>query len=173
MFTLGNSSDSFILLKTKLVGVSTNLIPLVFVVINVCYSATAYPAGKVSDRIGKKVVLLTSFALYVLIYAGFAFATDAWQVWLLVVGYGIQLGLSQGTLLAIVSDRVAPETRGTAFGLVNLAIGIGMLPASVLAGFLWDAFSPQAAFLAGSVFASLAFMLLCTDRTAASHSVSN
>jgi MFS family permease len=172
LFTLGNSSDSFILLKTKLVGISTNLIPLIFVVINVCYSITAYPAGKLSDRIGKKKVLLTSFALYALVYAGFAMAENGWQMWLLVVAYGVQLGFSQGTLLAIVSDRVVAESRGTAFGLVNLAIGVGMLPASLLAGWLWDSVSPQSAFLAGSGFALLAFLVLCLDRPPASYAVS-
>jgi MFS family permease len=164
VFTLGNSSDSFILLKMKAVGVNTNLIPLVFVAMNLFYSGTAYPAGKLADRIGKKRILLASFILYSMIYLGFALSNAAWQIWLLVSCYGIYLGLSQGTLLALISERVPQESRGTAFGLLNLSLGLGLLPASLLAGWLWDNVSPEAAFLAGTAFSSIAFLGLCFDR---------
>ncbi len=163
IFTLGNSSDAFILLKTKQVGVASNLVPLALVVMNVVYSATAYPAGKLSDRIGRKTVLMISFALYALVYAGFAACNSPWQIWLLLCFYGLYLGLSQGTLLAMTSDRVPPDRRGAAFGLLNLSIGIALLPASLLGGWLWDTISPQATFWAGSIFAIVALLVIATD----------
>lgn len=163
IFTLGNSSDAFILLRVKQVGVASNLIPLALVVINVVYSATAYPAGKLSDRIGRKTVILISFALYALVYAGFAICSSPWQIWILLCIYGLYLGLSQGTLLAITADRVPSNRRGTAFGLLNLSIGIGLLPASLLGGWLWDTVSPQATFWAGSIFAVVALLVFVTD----------
>lgn len=163
IFTLGNSSDAFILLRAKQVGVPSNLVPLVLVVMNVVYAATAYPAGKLSDRIGRKTVILISFALYALVYAGFAACNSPWQIWILLYFYGLYLGLSQGTLLAITADRVPTDRRGTAFGLLNLSIGIGLLPASLLGGWLWDNISPQATFWAGSIFAIVALLVFSTD----------
>jgi MFS family permease len=139
--------------------VPSNLVPLVLIVMNVVYSATAYPAGRLSDRIGRKAVLLISFALYALVYAGFAVSTTSWHIWILLCFYGLYLGLNQGALLAITADQVPSDRRGTAFGLLNLSIGIGLLPASLLGGFLWDQFSPQATFLAGCVFSIAAFFI--------------
>ncbi|HEY9715606.1 MAG TPA: MFS transporter [Chroococcales cyanobacterium] len=162
-FTLGNSSDAFILLRAKQMGVASNLVPLVLVVMNVVYAATAYPVGMLSDRIGRKAVILISFGLYSLVYAGFAVCNSSWQIWVLLCFYGLYLGLSQGTLLAITADRVPPDRRGTAFGLLNLSIGVGLLPASLLGGWLWDTVSPQATFWAGSVFAIAALLLFATD----------
>lgn len=163
IFTLGNSSDAFILLRAKEVGVPSNLVPLALVVMNAVYAATAYPAGKLSDCIGRKTVLLLSFALYALVYAGFALCQSPWQIWILLCIYGLYLGLSQGTLLAITADRVPSDRRGTAFGLLNLSIGIGLLPASLLGGWLWDNISPQATFWAGSTFAVVALLVFTID----------
>lgn len=163
IFTLGNSSDAFILLRAKQVGLPSNLVPLVLVVMNVVYSATAYPAGKLSDRIGRKTVILISFALYALVYAGFAACNSPWQIWILLCFYGLYLGLSQGTLLAITADRVPTDRRGTAFGLLNLSIGVGLLPASLLGGWLWDNISPEATFWAGSIFAIVALLVFSTN----------
>lgn len=163
IFTLGNSSDAFILLRAKQVGVASNLVPIVLVVMNVVYAATAYPVGKLSDRVGRKAVVLISFGLYALVYAGFAVCNSSWQIWVLLCFYGLYLGLSQGTLLAITADRVPPDRRGTAFGLLNLSIGIGLLPASLLGGWLWDTASPQATFWTGSVFAIAALLVFAFD----------
>lgn len=163
LFTLGNSSDAFILLRAKSLGISTNMVPLCLVVMNVTYSLSAYPAGHLSDKLGRKALILTSFALYALVYAGLAFANDAWQVWLLLALYGLYLGFSQGTFLSIVADRVPEELRGTAFGLLSLSAGIGLLPANLLAGWLWDMVSPQATFLAGAAIAILALLIFALD----------
>jgi MFS family permease len=164
IFTLGNSSDAFILLRAKELGVTPNFVPMALVVINVVYSATAYPAGKLSDHIGRKTILLVSFALYATVYAGFALAENSTQIWCLMALYGLYLGLSQGTLLALTADRVPQTLRGTAFGFINLSIGIGLLPASLMGGFLWDTVSSSATFWVGSAFALIAFLLLLTDQ---------
>ncbi len=163
VFTLGNSSDAFILLKVKQMGVPTNFVPLALVVMNIAYALSAYPAGKLSDRIGRKGLLLFSFALYGLVYLGLAFATTFWQIWFLLSLYGLFLGLNQGLLLAITADRLPSDLRGTGFGLINLSIGLGLLPASLLAGWLWDSISPQATFLTGAAFSIAALLLFSLD----------
>lgn len=163
LFTLGNSSDAFILLRAKSLGVSTNMVPLCLVVMNITYALSAYPAGHLSDKLGRKALLLTSFALYALVYAGLAFANDAWHVWTLLALYGLYLGFSQGTLLSIVADRVPKDLRGTAFGLLSFSVGLGLLPASLLAGWLWDSVSPQATFMTGAVFSILALLIFAFD----------
>lgn len=160
IFNLGNSSDAFILLKAAQVGISTPLIPLTLVTMNLSYSLSAYPIGLLSDRLNRRNLLACGLGFYALIYLGFAIATSAWQFWGLTVLYGGYLGMSQGVLLAIVADQVLPGLRGTAFGLISLLTGMALLPASILAGFLWQTVSPAAAFLLGSGCAIVAALLL-------------
>jgi len=160
VFSLGNSSDTFLLLRTKQLGVATAFIPLVMVVMNVAYALSAYPLGALSDRIGRRGLLVGGFAIYAFVYAGFALINAQWQVWGLFLIYGLYLGMSQGVLSAMVADKVPADQRGTAFGFVNLATGITLLPASLLAGILWDKVSPAAPFIAGSIFALVATVLL-------------
>jgi MFS family permease len=159
LFNLGNSSDAFILLKAQAIGISMAYIPIVVAVMNVTYALSSYPSGLLSDNIGRFGLLVCGFALYALVYAGFALANQPWQIWSLLVVYGIYLGLSQGNLLAFVSDSVPAELRGTAFGAINLVVGAALLPASMLAGFLWQYISPAATFFAGSAFAVLAIVI--------------
>lgn len=164
VFSLGNSSDAFLLLKLKQVGLAVEQVPLGLVVMNIMYALSAYPAGKMSDKIGRRRMLLLSFALYAAVYAALSFATSAWQVWLLLAVYGCYLGLSQAVLLAVVADTVPADLRGTAFGFLNLSIGIALLPASLLAGWLWQTISPAAAFQAGAAFAAIATIMFgCSD----------
>lgn len=160
IFNLGNSSDAFLLLRTKQLGITDDFIPLSVVVMNITYTLSAYPLGALSDRIGRFGLLTGGFALYALVYAGFALANAAWQTWLLFAVYGLYLGMSQGVLLAMVADKVPEDQRGTAFGFVNLATGITLLPASLVAGMLWDKVSPAAPFLLGAAFALLAALFL-------------
>lgn len=160
LFNLGNSSDAFLLLKAQEVGLSTVTIPLLFVVANLTYGSSAYPAGVLSDRIGRFGLFISGLMIFALVYLGFAFATSIWQIWILFAFYGLYLGMSQGVLLAIVADRVPAELRGTAFGLINLVTGIALLPASLIAGALWQKINSQVAFATGSGFALLAIGLL-------------
>lgn len=160
LFNLGNSSDAFLLLKARETGVSASLVPLTIFVMNLTYSLSAYPVGLLSDRIRRLGLLVGGFSLYALIYLGFAFSYTPWQVWGLFALYGLYQGMSKGILLALVADRVPSNLRGTAFGFINLAIGAALLPASLLAGILWESIGSEATFIAGSIFAILATALL-------------
>jgi MFS family permease len=161
LFNLGNSSEAFLLLKAKQVFIPDAQIPLVLVVMNLSYALSAYPAGVLSDQVNRKTLLLIGWGLNALIYLGLAITQDPSHVWLLVGSYGLYLGMTQGVLLAMVADRVPEHLRGTAFGFFNLLVGIALLPASLLAGWLWQTVSPGAAFATGSGFAVAAIMLLC------------
>jgi MFS family permease len=158
LFNLGNSSEAFLLLKAKQVFIPDAQVPLVLVVMNLSYALSAYPVGRLSDRVNRKTLLLLGWGLNAVIYLGLAIAQDPWQVWLLVGGYGLYLGMTQGVLLAMVADRVPESLRGTAFGFLNLLVGIALLPASLLAGWLWQIVSPGAAFVVGSGFAVVAIV---------------
>jgi MFS family permease len=158
LFNLGNSSEAFLLLKAKQVLIPDAQVPLVLVVMNLGYALSAYPAGVLSDRINRQTLLLCGWGLNAVIYLGLAIAQAPWQVWLLVGGYGLYLGMTQGVLLAMVADRVPEHLRGTAFGFLNLLVGVALLPASLLAGWLWQAVSPGAAFVVGSGFAVAAII---------------
>jgi MFS family permease len=162
LFNLGNSSDAFLMLRAEEVGIAPNLIPLTLVAMNLAYSLSAYPVGLLSDRIGRLGLLVNGLLLYVLTYLGFAFANHGWQIWLLFGLYGLHQGMSQGILSALVADRVPANVRGTAFGAINLAIGIALLPASLIAGTLWEVVGSRATFICGSVFALCAVLLLLT-----------
>lgn len=160
LFNLGNSSDAFLLLRAEQVGIAANLIPLTLVVMNIAYALSAYPVGLLSDRIGRIGLLSNGLLLYALTYLGFAFVDRSWQVWLLFGLYGLHQGMSQGILLALVADRVPAHLRGTAFGTINLATGVALLPASLIAGSLWETIAPQATFICGSLFALSGIVLL-------------
>lgn len=160
VFNLGNSSDAFLLLKASEVGIPTVQVPLVLVIMNLVYAASAYPVGQLSDRIGRAGLLAGGILLYALVYLGFAFAVAPWQIWILFVFYGLHLGLTQGVLSALVADQVEADRRGTAFGLLNLATGAALLPASLIAGALWQTTGSAAAFIFGAACAVIALLLL-------------
>ncbi len=164
LFNLGNSSNAFLLLRAEQIGISASLIPLTFVVMNMAYSFSAYPIGILSDRLGRFGLLVSGFLLYALVYLGFAFAQAPWQVWGLFALYGLHLGMSKGLLLALVANSIPANLRGTAFGFLNLAVGIALLPASFLAGGLWETLGEKATFIAGSLLAIAAVLLLVSQR---------
>ncbi len=160
LFTLGNSSDAFLLLRAQDLGVSLVLIPLLWSAFHVVKSATSTPGGRLSDSWGRRRTLLLGWGWYALVYAGFALAESAWQAWALFLLYGLFFGLTEGVERALVADLVGEQNRGYAFGWFHLAVGIGALPASLIFGFVWQAAGPQTAFFMGAALALLAAGLL-------------
>ncbi len=160
LFSLGNSSDAFLLLKAYQVGIPAALCPIIFALLNITYGLTAYPAGIYSDKIGHGKILALSYLIYAVTYVGFAYSKTPAEMFLLSCLYGFYLGMSQGILSALVSHLVPDNLRGTAFGLVNLVSGVALLPASFIAGYLFEHHSARAGLMAGAVFALSAFILL-------------
>ncbi len=155
-FALARFSEAFLILKARDGGLPLALSPLVLVGMNVVYALSAYPAGALSDRCNRLIIL--AIGLVLLIGADFLLATPLGLAGVAagVALWGLHMGLSQGLLATLIADVAAPELRGTAFGVFNLAGGLATLAASLVAGALWDRFGPAATFSAGAVFAILA-----------------
>jgi MFS family permease len=160
LFTLGNSTDAFLLLRAHDLGVPVALAPVIWALLHVVKSATSTPGGALSDRLGRRPLIVTGWTLYALVYLGFAMASDAWHAWALFAVYGVYFGLTEGTEKAFVADLVPPARRGAAFGWFNLAIALGALPASLIFGAIWEAASPARAFMFGAAVAMAAAVLL-------------
>jgi MFS family permease len=166
IFTLGNSSDAFLVLRAQNLGISVTGILIMLVMFNMIYSLISTPAGILSDRIGRRRLIIGGWLVYAAIYLGFAFAQAAWQIWLLYVAYGLYYGMAYGTANALVADLVPQNLRGTAYGTYNATIGILAFPASFIAGLLWqgagswDGFGPSAPFLFGGTLALVAAILM-------------
>ncbi|MGH7771117.1 MAG: MFS transporter [Candidatus Binatia bacterium] len=155
LFTLGNSSDAFIMLRAQTVGLSTTEIFLLVAAFNLVFSISSLPAGILSDRVGRRRLIMAGWLIYALIYFGLGMATAAWHVGLLYVLYGLYYGAFHGAASALVADLVPADRRGIAYGLFNAAIGITAFPASLLAGLLWQWLSPAAPFFFGAALAFL------------------
>lgn len=165
LFTLGNSSDAFIILRAQERGLSVLQVMGMLITFNLIYALISTPAGSLSDRIGRKKLVIGGWIIYGLIYLGFAGSREGWHIWGLYALYGIYYGAVEGTAKALVVDLVKPEQRGTAFGLYHAAIGLTALPASVIAGVLWQGvggwtgFGASAPFFFGAGMALLAAFL--------------
>lgn len=166
LFTLGNSSDAFLVLRAQNLGVSVIGIFLMLALFKFVYSITAIPAGGLSDTVGRRKIIIFGWLIYAVLYLGFAFATTGWHVALLYVVYGLYYGLAFGTASAFVADLVPAEMRGTAYGTYNAVIGLLAFPASALAGVLWQGigswhgFGPSAPFLFGGLLSLIAVLLM-------------
>lgn len=158
VFTLARFSEAFLVLRAQHGGIPIALVPLVMVAMNLIYAVSAYPFGKLSDQMSHMKLL--TLGLLVLIAADLVLAVDDhWAVVILGVGlWGVHMGMTQGLLATMVADTAPADLRGTAFGFFNLASGLAMLIASVLAGFLWDQFGASFTFYAGAVFCGIALM---------------
>jgi MFS family permease len=169
LFTLGNSTDAFLLLRAGQLGVATSLIPILWALLNLVKSVSNTPGGILSDRIGRKPLIVAGWLVYSAVYFLFGRAGQAWHAWALFAAYGVYFGLTEGVEKALVADLVPPERRGAAFGWYNLAIGIGALPASLLFGALWDRWGSATAFNAGALLAlaAAAGMMIVAPRRAA------
>ena len=166
IFDLGNSSDAFLVLRAQERGVSVLGILGMLVMFNLIYTLISTPAGSLSDRIGRRKLIVGGWIVYALIYLGFALVQAKWQVWLLYVVYGLYYGMAYGTAKALVADLVPEQLRGTAYGTYNAVLGILDLPASLIAGILWQGvgawagFGPSAPFFWGAGLAALAVVLM-------------
>ncbi len=160
LFMLSNSSDAFLLLRAKENGISTAMIPILWAALHVSKSLSSIIGGGLSDKFGRRKLIVAGWLLYAAIYFGFALAHTSFLMWILFLIYGIFFGLTEGVEKAFVADLVAPEQRGTAFGLYNLIIGIGALPASLLLGLLWQNFGAATALIASAIVSLLATVLL-------------
>src|SRR5882724_9125812 len=160
LFTLSNSSDFFLLLRARDAGVSVLNTSLLWAALHGSKVLSSIFGGDLSDRLGRKRLIVSGWILYAAVYAGFAFVSNQFSVWVLFLIYGIYFGLAEGAEKALVADLVRPEQRGTAYGLYNLAFGITVLPASLLTGGLWDWRGPQTAFLVSAALGATAAVLL-------------
>jgi MFS family permease len=160
LFTLGNSSDTFLLLKAGAVGVPPFRIPLLWTFFNLVKMLATMPFGALSDRVGRRAVILAGWGVYAISYAGFAFVSSERQIWLLFGVYALFYGLTEGVEKAYLADMADPFQRGAAFGWYNFAVGIGALPASLLFGLIWSRAGNVAPFLFGASLAAVAAGLL-------------
>lgn len=160
LFTLGNSSDAFLLLKAGSLGVPANRIPLLWTFFHLVKMGASMPFGALSDRIGRKVVIIAGWCVYSLSYLGFGLAQAEWQIWSLFAFYGLFFGLTEGVEKAYLADMAQPAVRGAAFGWYNFAVGAGALPASLVFGFIWQRHGAVAPFVFGAALAGLAAVML-------------
>ncbi len=168
VFQIGNSSDAFLILRAQERGLGVSGLMWMLLAFNVVYTAVSVPAGSISDRIGRRWVVLGAWCVYAAVYLGFAVAGSATHVVLLFCAYGVYQGMVAGASKALVADLVEPERRGIAYGTYHAVIGLVSLPASLLAGLLWQGFAgwsgfgPAAPFAFGAVAAAVASVLLLT-----------
>ena len=160
VFTLGNSTDAFLLLRANQLGVPVAMAPILWALLNLVKSATGTYGGQLSDTLGRKPLIVGGWLLYAAVYFAFGWAAAAWQAWALFAVYGIFYGMTEGTEKALVADIVPRARRGSAFGWYNLAIGLGALPASLIFGAIWDRAGAPSAFVFGASLALLAAVLM-------------
>lgn len=165
LFTLGNSSDAFIILRGQERGLTLLQVMGMLLTFNFVYAILSGPLGALSDKIGRRRLILGGWTAYGLVYLGFALARSGWQVWLLFGLYGIYYAATEGVAKALIADLVPPEQHGTAYGLYNAAVGLTAFPASLIAGFLWqgafgwNGLGASAPFYFGATLALLAGLL--------------
>ena len=166
IFDLGNSSDAFLVLRAQDRGASVLGVLGMLVIFNLVYTLASIPFGALSDRVGRRKIIAGGWLLYAFVYLGFAMAGQTWHIWILYALYGLYYGLTYGTSKALVADIVPAELHGTAYGTYNAVLGILDLPASLIAGVLWQGigwwggFGASAPFLFGGGLALLAALLM-------------
>jgi MFS family permease len=160
LFTVANFSDAFLALRAQDAGMLPALIPLAFFFFNLSSSIFSMPIGMLSDRIGRRPILISGFLLFAIIYFGFGIAKSVSWVWLLFVFYGLYYAFTEGIQKAYIADIVPEGQRGTAMGTYNAMTGLAALPASIIAGFLWQTYGPFVAFSTSSGIAVIAAILM-------------
>jgi MFS family permease len=159
VFTLGNASNAFLILKAREAGLAVTMIPAIWVLYNIVCTISSPIFGSLSDRVGRESVIIASFVYYAVIYFLFGIAGALWAVWTLFAAYGIYYGLSGGVLRAYIADLVEPDYRATAYGIYNTGIGLALVPASIIFGAVWDSFGSKWAFIVSAGFSMLGFVV--------------
>jgi MFS family permease len=152
VLTLARFSEAFLLLRAEDVGLAIAWVPLILIVMNLMYAATAYPFGRLSDRMRRRSLLALGVGILVVADLTLAFAGNIWIVGLGAALWGLHMGATQGLLAAIIAETAPGDLRGTAFGMFNLVTGLALLAASIIAGWLWSVVGPAATFYAGAAF---------------------
>ena len=159
LFSLSLSTDAFLLLRASQLGVSNALIPILWAALHVVKASSSAVGGGLSDRVGRRPLILGGWGIYALVYLGFAAASAPWHAWALFLVYGLYFGMSEGPEKALVADLAPPSRRGAAFGWFNAAVGIAALPASILFGVVWDRWGAETAFTMGAAIAGVSSVL--------------
>jgi MFS family permease len=160
VFALGNSSDLFLVLRAQNLGVRAGFAPLLGLVFNTVYTALSWPLGSLSDRVPRRWLVIGGYFVYAAVYFAFARATHAWVVWVAFPAYGLYYALTEGVMKAWIADLAPQRSRASVYGVFNWVTAAAALPASLLAGWLWRAYSPAAPFAAGGALAAAAAFLL-------------
>jgi MFS family permease len=160
VFSLGNSSDAFLILRARDLQVATVMIPVLYLVFNLIYSALSIPAGLLADRVGRRKVALLGFAVFAAAYAWMAVARSQAGAWGVFAVYGVYMAIADGNGRALLAEFSSGERRGTAFGAYHMVVGLAALPASIIAGLLYDHVSAAAPFWVGAAAAALAGVLM-------------
>ncbi|MGQ0538792.1 MAG: MFS transporter [Gemmatimonadaceae bacterium] len=160
LFTLGNASDAFLLLRASSLGLPPAHVPLIWAAHHAVKALASLPGGALSDRVGRRPLIIAGWIVYALVYLAFARSTEVWQMWALFLAYGLYFGLTEGVEKALVADLVPERSRGTAYGWFNFTLGVAAFPASLLFGVLWDWRGPAAAFTVAAALAAVAAVLL-------------
>jgi MFS family permease len=160
IFTLGNSTDAFLLLRASELGYQIAAIPFLWAILHISKAVFCVLGGHLSDKIGRKIMILSGWFVYFLTYAGFAYFNKHYLIYILFIVYGLYFGLTEGVERALVADIVPEGNLGTAYGFYNLSLGIATLPASIIFGFIWKAYSFRAAFLTGALISIVASIML-------------
>jgi MFS family permease len=160
LFSLGNSSDLFLILRAQNLGIAGSRAPALGLIFNAVYTLLSWPAGRVSDRVPRRAIVIIGYLIYAGVYLGFALVHTARLTWLLFAVYGVYYALTEGVLRAWVADLVPSASRASVFGILNWVVGMAALPASLLAGWLWQHYSPATPFFAscGLSLAAAAFL---------------
>ena len=159
IFTLGNSSNAFLILKAQELKFSAWQMVLLWTLYNGVCTLAAPLLGNLSDRIGRRSLIAISYLYYALLYVLFAFANAAWMMWALFAAYGVYYGLSKGIFKAYIADLIPDHLRATAYGVFNTGLGLVLLPASLLMGGIWSEVSSQWAFLVSAGLSLVGFMV--------------
>lgn len=160
LFTLGNSSNTFLLLRAKSAGFDDTNAILLYFLYNLTASILAIPFGKLSDKIGRKQVLTAGYLLFSCVYLGFGFASEPVSFVVLFAAYGIFTAMTAGVERALIADIAPANLKGTMLGLHSTVAGIALLPASVICGVLWNSFGSAVPFVFGAFMSALAALLL-------------